>query len=97
MVSLVKKENVILSLLDPKSTRFKILESLSKNGKEASSQEISEKIAVTEKTVRNNLTYLKKLKLVKKESRDSYSPIPGLYPIIVLMQELDKKIEEITE
>lgn len=97
MVSLVKKENVILSLLDPESTRFKILESLSKNGKEASSQEIAKKIAVTEKTVRNNLTYLKKLRLVEKESRDSYSPIPGLYPTILLMQELDKKIEENTE
>ena len=90
----LNNESILITLLDPDSTRFKILESISTNGAEASSQEIAQKIDVAEKTVRNNLTMLRKAGLVERVSRDGYGPIPGLYPVILLMHELNKKIEE---
>ena len=87
-------ESVLFSILNPESTRFKILEVVSTNGKEASSQEIASKINIAEKTVRNNLTMMKKAKLIKRVSKDGYGPIPGLYPMVVLLQELNRKIDE---
>ena len=87
--------NQLVSILDPNSTKYRILEVIAEEEGAINSKEISEKISVAEKTVRNNLSFLLQNQLVSRPSRDTYEVIPGIFALVkicgALLSEVNKK------
>lgn len=83
----------LLSVLDKSSTKYKILEAIAEEEKnKVNTTIISEKLAVSEKTVRNNLTFLVQNNLVIRPERDSYKVNPGIFSLIKICMELFNEV-----
>ena len=85
----------LMSLLDENSTRFKILEAIAEEEEPVSTKQITEKLAISEKTVRNNLSFLLQNELINRPSRDIYIAMPGVYTLlkisIAIMNQINNK------